>query len=211
MYRSITNSLSQVPNIRIIRRGLKLPLFIVQPGELDLIPHSLLKYLALFIDRDGNLHYELNHFGYNPMPWSFRFWEPLWNRSDYFDSLPQRLIETSPLRKERELIGGVHFVFDRKKEEIEVRNIGLLKGIPSSEARKKAFAKLHAELDRYARLIGAKSLFCSTQTIAGEKLAQYGWRPVQPTGLRERIRLWYSSFPIKGHNHYRKSYSQNRP
>lgn len=206
MYRSIINSLSHVPNIRIIHRGLKLPLFIVQPAELDLIPHSLLKYVALFIDRAGNLHYELNHFGYNPIPWNPRFWEPLWNRSRYFESLPKRLIETSALKKEKALIGGVHFVFDLFQSEIEVRNIGLVKELPSSEARKKAFSKLHAELDRYAHLIGAKSLFCSTQTIAGQKLAQYGWGPVKPTGLLEKIRLWCSSFPIKGHNHYRKLY-----
>ncbi|MBI1908628.1 MAG: hypothetical protein HYS22_00435 [Deltaproteobacteria bacterium] len=218
MYQTLLDSISQIPGIRIIKRGWRLPILIIPPEQLTIIPPLFLRLVSLFIDSQGSLHYELNSPGYARFPWGFEFWRVLFNPKRHFLKLPEKMIQTSFLKSEKNLIGGVHFTFDPKTRGIEVQNIGVLsrkdfaKRCQAPEEigwftqRDKAFATLHQEFDRFSHHVGARSAICSTLTIPAEKLARFGWKKIKLLSFTQKLRYGWSSFPIQGQDHYLKNF-----
>jgi hypothetical protein len=195
----------------IIQENLPIALVIeeeqIERVALPLVKRGEIIPFALLLDADGHVHIEYNHSVFNPKNEPYRFFKKiywLFFPQAYFLHLAPMIIEGSLLYDERQLIGGASCHYYQADDEIYVQFWAALtkeqlrKRCIELEKRRGMGLHIAEVLHRFCNRLGVHyaTATSSVPYLVNQISKVYGWKVQVSLTWRERLRLFWSTFPV---------------
>ncbi len=178
------------------------PKFLVEDWEIDELgpfPESTKLPFSGFVDVEGRVHFEVNHWAYvrGNKIWDNLYW--VFNPDHYLKNLCTRITDESLLKNERQLLGGLTGVFYHKEKYALIYYLGLLpkgRGVPvGHEERQRAFVNITHQLDRFLVWLGTERVETTPCFIEKTKMAKIGWK-IKKLSLKDHLKMLHDGLPI---------------
>lgn len=179
------------------------PVFLVEDHEIEELVQLPLEGNNLpfteFIDAEGRIHFEVNHYSYLHLKHLSRYLVWMFRPHRSLQEVAQRIIAKSFLKDERRLLGGMVGVYNPKERKAIIYYAGLLPcgvEVPmGDEKRRNAFRDLHIALERFLIWLGAEVVESTPCFVDQKKMRKNGWS-VKTLKLKEKIRALRDVFPF---------------